>query len=77
MSASTSIELTQQFYNTTTFVHGTIASCINKELILSHDRTKIFSPMGMGILDLAIARFIFDKIDESRKHTIYDFHQVK
>ena len=61
LSANTSPHLTQQAYGHTDFINGTLGGLIQKKFELSPNKTRIFSPMGLGILDLAVAKYVFDK----------------
>lgn len=41
------------------FIHGTLAALMAGDVELAHHQLKIFSPMGMGILDLALANLVY------------------
>jgi 2,3-diaminopropionate biosynthesis protein SbnB len=58
LAANTSVHLTQQKYNTKNFINCNIAELINGYKNFSENKPIIFSPMGMGILDLALSIFV-------------------
>lgn len=41
------------------FIHGTLSDLIEERCIINHDSLKIFSPMGMGVLDIALANLVY------------------
>ncbi|MBT4880356.1 MAG: 2,3-diaminopropionate biosynthesis protein SbnB [Alphaproteobacteria bacterium] len=43
------------------FIDGTIADCIDENLKVPQGKTRIFSPFGMGILDIAVGTYIYEK----------------
>ncbi|NEO41975.1 MAG: 2,3-diaminopropionate biosynthesis protein SbnB [Moorea sp. SIOASIH] len=60
--ANTSIHLAQQQEGNTDFIKGTLVDVIQKRISLrekSND-TVIFSPFGLGVLDVALGKFIYD-----------------
>lgn len=59
LSANTSPDLTHKEYNTDGFINGTIAELISNKIELKTNKPTIFSPMGMGVLDIAVANFIY------------------
>lgn len=61
MSANTSPYLTMQQFGHTQFINGTIAGLIQKEYALDQTKPTIFSPMGMGVLDIALGKYIYDQ----------------
>jgi ornithine cyclodeaminase len=60
MKAGTSPHLAEQLTGGRTFVHGVLAEVI--DATLSVDRTKpiVFSPFGLGILDLAVGKYLLN-----------------
>lgn len=62
LTANTSPHLTAQQYQHRNFINGTLAGYINGEYDLNEKKPCIFSPMGMGILDLALGKFIYDNL---------------
>ena len=74
LSANTSPHLTQQFYGHAEFINGTLGSLMQNKYQLEPNKTLIFSPMGLGILDLALAKHVLDKtLLNSDQITIQDF----
>jgi 2,3-diaminopropionate biosynthesis protein SbnB len=60
LQANTSPHLTYQAYSHKDFINGTIADLINNKIEVDELKTRIFSPMGMGILDLALGKLVFE-----------------
>lgn len=60
MNAGTSLHLTEQQVGGRGFVTGTIAGLLRGEVKVDRARPVIFSPFGMGILDLALAKWVFE-----------------
>lgn len=58
LKANTSPHLAEQKYGNRDFVTGTLAQVINGEAAVGQDRPVIFSPFGLGVLDLAVGRFV-------------------
>ena len=57
----TSIHLTSSMVGNTDFVTGTVAGLLRKSFSVSSGKSIIFSPFGLGILDIAIAQEVFEK----------------
>lgn len=64
LRAATSAHLAEQQCGDRSFVSGEIGNLIEGRLTLDPTKTTIFSPFGLGVLDVALARFVFD---EARK----------
>ena len=60
--AQTSIHLAEQMVGDRSFIRGTLADVIGGAVTArSHDdRIAIFSPFGLGVLDIAVGRFVLD-----------------
>jgi len=59
--------------NNKNFINGTIADLLLKKIKLNLNKPTIFSPMGMGILDIAIANYIVQNIPLEKSTNIDDF----
>ena len=58
LKANTSPHLAELKYRNRDFITGNLTSLIRGEIRLSHDKPLIFSPFGMGILDLALGKVL-------------------
>lgn len=76
LKAQTSLHLTEQQLGTRSFVAGNAADLIDGRIAPDPKRMRIFSPFGMGILDLAVARAILTGTDEADMGAIPDFFPV-
>ena len=74
MKANTSPHLTEQLTGSRAFMNGTLAGLIRGEVGLDPAKPSIFSPFGLGVLDLALSKFIVDTaLAESRGVGIESF----
>jgi 2,3-diaminopropionate biosynthesis protein SbnB len=74
LTANTSPHLAEQRYGHRDFVTGTLADAIRGDLRLSGDRPVIFSPFGLGVLDLVVGCHVFHKaVLAGRTHMIEGF----
>ncbi|MFC0861841.1 2,3-diaminopropionate biosynthesis protein SbnB [Sphaerimonospora cavernae] len=58
LKANTSPHLAEQASGSRAFVSGTLAQVLNREITLDSARPTIFSPFGLGVLDLAVGAFV-------------------
>ncbi len=61
MKANTSPHLTEQKTGNRTFVTGTLAEIMLGRRSVDRSRPVIFSPFGLGILDVAVGKWVYDK----------------
>src|SRR5919204_887836 len=61
MKAGTSPHLAEQMMGTRSFVTGTLADIMLGRRFVNRCRPIIFSPFGMGILDLAVGKWVYDQ----------------
>lgn len=61
MKANTSPHLAEQLTGNRDFVTGTLAGVLDEEVRLAADRPVIFSPFGLGVLDLAVGAFVLQQ----------------
>ncbi len=61
MKANTSPHLAEQKTGNRSFVTGTLADIMLGRRSVNHSRPIIFSPFGMGILDLAVGKWVYDQ----------------
>lgn len=67
MKANTSPHLAEQATGGRDFVTGTLAGVLNGEVSLPDDRPVVFSPFGLGVLDLALGAFVHQQARGSGK----------
>lgn len=61
MKANTSPHLAERMTGNRDFVTGTLADIMLGRRTVNRDRPIIFSPFGMGILDLAVGKWVYDQ----------------
>ncbi|MDU8428636.1 2,3-diaminopropionate biosynthesis protein SbnA [Pseudomonas syringae pv. actinidifoliorum] len=59
LKAQTSPDLAVRQYQHRSFITGTLAQLMNGEVELSPERASIFSPFGLGVLDLAVGQRVY------------------
>lgn len=60
--ADTSPHLAEQAVGNRTFVHGTLYDVLIGRLVPPGDRSLVFSPFGLGVLDLVVGRYVYDQV---------------
>jgi len=61
MKANTSPHLAEQQTGDRSFVTGTLAEIVMGERSVDRSRPIVFSPFGMGILDVAVGKWVYDQ----------------
>ncbi len=79
LKANTSPHLAEQRTGNRDFVAGTLYDVLTGTITAPADRPVIFSPFGLGVLDLAVAKYVYDRLDaEGDLATVPDFfHELK
>lgn len=79
LKANTSPHLTEQQLGNREFLAGTLYDAITGDITPPTDRPVIFSPFGLGVLDLAVARHVYDRVAaEGELMTVPGFfHELK
>ncbi len=65
LKAKTSLHLTEIAMGNRDFVSGSLLDVLEKKIKLDRDRPRIFSPFGLGILDLAVGNLVFEAAKSS------------
>ena len=75
--ASTSTHLAEQLTGNREFIAGTLCDVIDGRVRVPADRTVVFSPFGLGVLDLAVGKFVYDEVVRAGALTVIDdfFHE--
>jgi 2,3-diaminopropionate biosynthesis protein SbnB len=61
LKANTSLHLTEMASGNKDHVSGSLVDVLEKKVKLDYDRPRIFSPFGLGVLDLAVGNFVLEK----------------
>jgi 2,3-diaminopropionate biosynthesis protein SbnB len=62
LKANTSPHLAEQQVGHRDFLTGTLYDVMCGKVELPTDRTRVFSPFGLGVLDLAVGKYVYDEI---------------
>ncbi|ROQ63187.1 ornithine cyclodeaminase [Streptomyces sp. 840.1] len=74
LRAGTSPHLTEQLTGNRNFVDGTLDDVMAGRVDVPADRPAVFSPFGLGVLDLAVGAHVYDEVDRSGElRTVDDF----
>src|SRR2546421_1155696 len=74
MKADTSLHLTEQRAGNRGFVTGTLAEIMLGRRSVNRSRPIVFSPFGMGILDVAVGKWVYDQaVAAGRDQRVSDF----
>jgi len=65
LKAKTSLHLTELETGNRDFVSGTLVDVLEKRFKLDHQRPRIFSPFGLGVLDVAVGNFVLEAAKSS------------
>ncbi len=60
LKANTSLHLSEMATGNRNFVAGNLVDVLDKKLRPDRDRPRIFSPFGLGVLDLAVGNFVLE-----------------
>lgn len=70
LNANTSLDLLYKDRGNASFIHGTLGTLISKKIQVNYNTIRVFSPMGLGVLDIALARFVFEKSIEAKSNIL-------
>ncbi|MET9294052.1 2,3-diaminopropionate biosynthesis protein SbnB [Streptomyces sp. NPDC003077] len=74
LKANTSPHLAEQRTGNRDFVAGTLYDVLTGRVAPPGDRTVVFSPFGLGVLDLALARHVYEEVSAAGAlHTVPGF----
>jgi len=79
LKADTSPHLAEQLSGSRDFIAGTLEDVLASRVTPPTDRPVIFSPFGLGVLDLAVGKHVYDEIARAGElNVIADFfHDVR
>jgi N-[(2S)-2-amino-2-carboxyethyl]-L-glutamate dehydrogenase len=62
LRAETSPHLAERLTGNRDFLDGTLADVLDGRVRVPADRTVVFSPFGLGVLDLAVGKWVYDEV---------------
>jgi N-[(2S)-2-amino-2-carboxyethyl]-L-glutamate dehydrogenase len=79
LKADTSPHLAEQLTGDRDFLHGTLDDVIAGRVTVPADRPAVFSPFGLGVLDLAVGKYVYDELAGTGElHAVDDFfHELR
>lgn len=79
LKADTSPHLAEQLTGSRDFLTGTLHDVMTGRAALPEDRPVVFSPFGLGVLDLAVGKHVYDEVTRTGQlHAIDDFfHELR
>ncbi|MEV6976024.1 2,3-diaminopropionate biosynthesis protein SbnB [Kitasatospora sp. NPDC093806] len=79
LKANTSPHLAEQLAGNRDFVDGTLYDVLVGKTTPPADRPVVFSPFGLGVLDLAVAKYVYDEVTASGEALVVPdfFHELK
>jgi 2,3-diaminopropionate biosynthesis protein SbnB len=79
LKANTSLHLAEQLTGNRDFLHGTLDDVMAGRVTVPADRPVVFSPFGLGVLDLAVGKYVYDEVVRSGElHVVDDFfHELR
>lgn len=70
LKAQTSVHLAEIETGNRDFVAGTLVDVLDQKCTLQNNRPRIFSPFGLGVLDIAVANLVLDVATQENTATI-------
>ncbi|HXD24413.1 MAG TPA: 2,3-diaminopropionate biosynthesis protein SbnB, partial [Propionibacteriaceae bacterium] len=79
LKANTSPHLVEQLTGSRDFLAGTLAEVMAGRVTVPTSRPVIFSPFGLGVLDLAVGKYVYDQVVSADDlHVVDDFfHELR
>jgi ornithine cyclodeaminase len=79
LKANTSPHLAEQLTGNRDFLHGTLDDVMAGRVTVPADKPSVFSPFGLGVLDLAVGKYVYDQLARAGElHVVDDFfHELR
>ncbi|HET9118714.1 MAG TPA: 2,3-diaminopropionate biosynthesis protein SbnB, partial [Pseudonocardiaceae bacterium] len=79
MKANTSPHLAEQLTGNRDFLDGTLDDVMAGRVTVPANRPVVFSPFGLGVLDLAVGKYVYDEVVRSDGLQVVDdfFHELR
>jgi 2,3-diaminopropionate biosynthesis protein SbnB len=72
LKANTSLHLAEQLTGNRDFLLGTLDDVMTGRVSVPPDRPVVFSPFGLGVLDLAVGKYVYDEVARSGELQVID-----
>ncbi|GAA1271592.1 2,3-diaminopropionate biosynthesis protein SbnB [Pseudonocardia aurantiaca] len=79
LKADTSPHLAEQLAGNRDFLHGTLDDVMAGRVTVPTGRPVVFSPFGLGVLDLAVGKYVYDEVTRCGELQVIDhfFHDLR
>ncbi|MGI8815480.1 MAG: 2,3-diaminopropionate biosynthesis protein SbnB [Pseudonocardia sp.] len=79
LKANTSPHLAEQLTGNRDFLAGTLDDVMSGRVTVPTDRPLVFSPFGLGVLDLAVGKYVYDETARAGNLQVIDdfFHELR
>jgi ornithine cyclodeaminase len=79
LKADTSPHLAEQLAGNRDFLAGTLEDVMAGRTTVPADRPLVFSPFGLGVLDLAVGKYVYDRLARSGDLRVVEgfFHELR
>ncbi|AOR30422.1 2,3-diaminopropionate biosynthesis protein SbnB [Streptomyces fodineus] len=79
LKADTSPHLVEQLTGNRDFLNGTLSDVMAGRTTPPADRPVVFSPFGLGVLDLAVGKYVYDEVSREGDLRLIDdfFHELR
>jgi 2,3-diaminopropionate biosynthesis protein SbnB len=79
LKANTSPHLAEQLTGRRDFLDGTLDDVMAGRVTVPAGRPVVFSPFGLGVLDLAVGKYVYDEVARSGELQVIDgfFHELR
>ncbi|OIK23292.1 2,3-diaminopropionate biosynthesis protein SbnB [Streptomyces malaysiense] len=79
LKADTSPHLVEQLTGDRDFLNGTLNDVLQGRAAPPTDRPVVFSPFGLGVLDLAVGKYVYDEVSRAGSLRLIDdfFHDLR
>ncbi|GGN36517.1 2,3-diaminopropionate biosynthesis protein SbnB [Streptomyces fuscichromogenes] len=79
LKADTSPHLVEQLTGSRDFLNGTLGDVMSGRAAPPPDRPVVFSPFGLGVLDLAVGKYVHDEVSRAGDLCLIDdfFHELR
>ncbi|AYN37799.1 2,3-diaminopropionate biosynthesis protein SbnB [Streptomyces dangxiongensis] len=79
LKADTSAHLAERLTGNRDFLDGTLNDVLLGRAVPPRDRPVVFSPFGLGVLDLAVGKYVYDQVARAGELRLIDdfFHDLR